>query len=516
MTFGRQGRIRSREIIGFILGLVFFLCLSLCPSPPGLSTAAWRTAAVTVLMATWWVTEAIPIAATALVPVALFPLLGVMDSRSVVVQYANQNVYLFMGGFFIAMAMQKWNLHRRIALRIIRLVGCSPRRLVFGFMAATAFLSMWVSNTATTMMMLPIAIAVILEVSGGRTPDGGSSSPSDRNFGVALMLGVAYAASVGGICTLVGTPPNIVFAGQVAELFPGAPAVTFTEWMKIGVPVGLLFLPVIWFYLVFVASPLRGRCLVDSAPGALDEELRTLGRMNRGEKYTCAVFVMTALLWIFRADIVIGGFRIPGWSGLLPYPAYVHDSTVAIFMSLVLFILPVDLERREFALDWEWARKIPWGILILFGGGFALAEAFRVTGLAQWIGGSLGAQLNIGVFALILLTCLLMTFLTEVTSNTATTTMMMPVLASTAVSLGIHPFLLMIPATISASCAFMLPVATPPNAIVFSSGYISIPEMAKVGFWLNLIGVLLVSCVVYFVGSRVFGIQPGVLPVWAR
>ena len=514
---GEGDQPQLRRSIGFALGVCLFTGILLSPPPGGLNEMAWRTAAVVALMATWWITEAIPIAATALIPIALFPLLGIMNSRRVVVQYANQNIYLFMGGFFIAMAMQKWGLHKRIALRIIRGIGCSPRRLVLGFMAATAFLSMWVSNTATTMMMLPIAMAVVMEAAAMRSgkPDPGGPRGGDGNFGAALMLGIAYAASVGGICTLVGTPPNIIFAGQMAELFPEAPAITFIQWMKIGLPVGIIFLPLIWVYLVFVAVPVRTRSIGKSIE-AIDDDLRGLGPMNRGEKYTCIVFVMTAFLWIFRSDIVIGNFTIPGWSKLLPYPGYVHDSTVAIFMSLVLFILPVDLKKREFALDWLWARKIPWGILILFGGGFALAEGFRVTGLAQWIGGCLGAKLDIGLFMMIALTCLLMTFLTEVTSNTATSTMMMPVLAAIAVSLRIHPFLLMVPATISASCAFMLPVATPPNAIVFSSGYVTIPKMARVGFWLNLIGVAVVSCVVYFVGMRVFGIESGALPTWVK
>ncbi len=502
-----------RQRIGLILGILLFVIFIALPSFSGLSTQAKNMAAVALLMATWWITEAIPIPATALLPLILFPLLGILPAKQVSVRYADQNIFLFMGGFFIAMAMQRWGLHKRIALYIVRFLGTSPRRIILGFMVATAFLSMWISNTATTMMMFPIGLAVIIHAATMIEKEKLEieTAPGSFNFGIALMLGIAYSASIGGIATLVGTPPNIVFVGIFKSLFPEAVEIGFLDWFKIGLPLVLIFLPVTWIYLTRIAVPPK----VKQIPGGkdvIDSDIRALGVMTQGEKLTLIVFVFVALAWIFRRNIDLGFITIPGWSSLLGIEKFVHDSTVAIFGAILLFLLPVDFRKGIFVLNWEWALRIPWGIILLFGGGFALAAGFQSSGLAQWIGERLSFLSGVPTIFMILCICLLLTFLTEVTSNTATTTMMMPVLGALAVATSIHPFLLMIPATMSASCAFMLPVATPPNAIIFGSGYLRIPDMARVGFFLNLIGAIIITLIVYFLVIPILKINALPLP----
>jgi sodium-dependent dicarboxylate transporter 2/3/5 len=502
-----------RHKIGLFLGLLFFVVIIAFPVLSGISVHAKSMAAVTALMATWWITEAIPIPATALLPLILFPLLGIMGAQDVSMRYADQNIFLFMGGFFIAMAMQRWNLHKRIALYIVKFLGTSPRRIVLGFMVATAFLSMWISNTATTMMMFPIGLAVIFHAASmlDKEKSGINTAPGSFNFGLALMLGIAYSASIGGIATLVGTPPNIVFAGIAKSMFPKAPEIGFLDWFKIGLPLVVIFLPVVWFYLTHIAVPPKIR-KIPGGKEVIEHDLKELGKMNTGEKLTLFVFVFVAFSWVFRRDIDLGFWLIPGWSGLLGISEHVHDSTVAIFGAILLFLLPVDFKKRIFVLNWEWALRIPWGIILLFGGGFALAAGFQTSGLAQWIGERLSFLCGVPTIIMILCICLLLTFLTEVTSNTATTTMMMPVLGALAVATCIHPFLLMIPAAMSASCAFMLPVATPPNAIVFGSGYLRIPDMARVGFFLNIIGAIIITLLVYFLVIPIFNINALPLP----
>ena len=501
-----------RQKIGLFLGTGLFVVMILLPPAANMSIHAKNTAAVALLMATWWSTEAIPIPATALLPLILFPLLSILSAKDVAVRYADQNIFLFMGGFFIAMAMQRWGLHKRIALYIIKILGTSPRRIILGFMVATAFLSMWISNTATTMMMFPIGLAVILHAETMIQKENMSinTEKGKFNFGTALMLAIAYSASVGGVGTLVGTPPNIVFAGIARSLFPKAPEIGFIDWLKIGLPFVIVFLPIVWLYLTRVILPLKLK-RIPGGKDVIEKDLKALGSMKIGEKLTLVVFVLVAVAWIFRKNIDIGFFVIPGWSNLLGISDYVHDSTVAMCGALLLFLMPVDFRRREFVLNWEWAVRIPWGIILLFGGGFALAAGFQTSGLAQWIGERLAFLCGMPLILMILGICLLLTFLTEVTSNTATTTMMMPVLGSMAVAMCIHPYLLMIPATISASCAFMLPVATPPNAIIFGSGYLRIPDMARVGFFLNLIGAIIVTCLVYFLAIPIFKIN--ILPL---
>jgi solute carrier family 13 (sodium-dependent dicarboxylate transporter), member 2/3/5 len=494
-----------RKTIGLLLGICCFIIILLLPVSAGMTISVKRTAACAVLMAVWWITEAIPIPATALLPLVLYPLLKILNAGEVALAYADKNIFLFMGGFFIAMAMQKHNLHKRIALFIIYLLGTSSRKLILGFMIATAFLSMWISNTATAMMMLPIALAVLSHVESLYAEKGIQTDKHNFPFAIALMLGIAYAASIGGVGTLVGTPPNIIFAGMVKKILPGTGEIGFLQWMSVGIPVVLVFLPVTWLYLVYIGAPPK----VNKIPGGkkmIYEELRAMGKMSTGERITLIVFILTALGWIFKSNIHIGSFTIPGWVSALHMEKYIHDSTIAMVGGLVLFILPTNLKKKEFALDWEWAKKIPWGILILFGGGFALASSFETSGLDQWIGSLLGNLNNVSIFLLIICTCLLMTFLTEVTSNTATIAMMLPVLAALAASMNINPFILMVPATFSTSFAFMMPVATPPNAIVFGSEYLKIHQMARIGIVLNLLGVVIITALMYLVVIHVFNI----------
>ncbi len=472
---------RPAQRIGLVAGIVVFVAIVAFPPPAGLSVEAARTAAVALLMATWWMTEALPIQATALLPLALFPMLGILDSQSTSAPYADRNIFLFMGGFFIAVTMQKWNLHKRIALSIIAFVGTSPNRLVLGFMLATAFLSMWISNTATVAMMLPIGLAV-----------GEMFKPADQEgpyeFGIALMLGLAYAASIGGVSTLIGTPPNTVLASQANQLLDVQ--IGFVQWMAVGLPFSVVMLPLTWLLLTRVLYPPRD--LIGNAEALIAHERSALGKTSRGEKLTALVFALTALAWVLRQEKTFGDMTIPGIETWLPF---VHDSTIAMTAAVVLFLLPVDWRKGEFVLDWQTARKIPWGILVLFGGGLSLARAMDESGLASWIGNAVATLDMVPTVLVIATVVTVIVFLTELTSNIATTNMAMPVMAGAAVGLDMPPLLLMATAALAASMAFMLPVATPPNAIVFGSGYLSVPQMSRAGLVLNLIAIVAITAI---------------------
>ncbi len=506
---------RHARLAGLVVGVGLFAGMLLAPAPAEMPLAAQRMAAVALLMAALWVGETLPLGVTALIPLVAYPLLGIMSTREVAPRYANEWIFLMLGGFFIALAMQKWNLHKRIALHIIRRVGVSARRLVLGFMVATAFISMWVSNTATTLMMIPIALAIILEIEEvAKREQAGDLSRTVRNFGVALSLGVAYAANIGGVGTLVGTFPNVVFGGMVETLFPGAPEITFSQWFVFAFPFVIVFVPIMWAVLVFWLYPLRGT-LVTSVGDLIDRQLAALGPLRRGELDTLVVAGLTALLWIFRRDLDLGIVTVPGWSGMLGLDRLVNDATVAIFSGCLLFLIPVDFRRGVYVMDWEWGARVPWGLLLLFAGGFAVAAGFQESGLALWIGHRLQVLQQFPIVVVVLVIALMITFLTEMTSNTATTTMMMPILAATAVAVGVHPYLLMLPAVVSASCAFMLPIATPPNAIAFTTERITIRQMVRAGFVLNLIGALLVTALVMTRGRTVFGADQATSPAWA-
>ena len=469
------------KTIGLALGPLLFAILQALPAPEGMPAAAWKLAAVALWMVVWWICEAIPIPATSLIPLVAFPLLGIRSSAETAANYADHNVFLFMGGFIIALGMEKWGLHRRIALRTVQLLGTGMRTVVLAFMAASALLSMWISNTATTMMMLPIAMAVLSKFKGREGAD---------RLGIALMLGIAWAASVGGIGTLIGTPPNIVLAGAVKKLLPGREGIGFGQWMQVGLPLVVVFVPLIWLYLVRIAARLPAKS------GSLDlkAELSALGPMSRGEKIALLVFLLTATAWIVRKPLI--SLVFPG----------VTDATIAMTGALVLFVIPVKWKEKEFAMDWKQAVKLPWGILLLFGGGFALADAMEASGLSKWLGAQLTVLSVLPTPLVIAVTCAFMAALTELTSNTATTITMLPVLAATARGMGVDPLTLMIPATMAASCAFMLPVATPPNAIVFASGKVPLSKMFRSGIWMELVGVLLITVLMCTLGNRIFGL----------
>ena len=493
----------GRHKLGFFLGPIVFIIMLLLPAPEGMKPEAWSVAATTVLMAIWWITEAIPIPATALMPIIFFPFLGVMSTKKACAPYANHLIYLFMGGFFIAMAMERWNLHRRIAMHTIKLMGTGPSRIILGFMVATAFLSMWVSNTATTMMMVPIGLAIIKSTMDISKADMTAGVGGEGvKFGTSLMLAIAYAASIGGVGTIIGTPPNTVMVAQINQLY--GQSISFAGWMALGVPLSIIMLIITWFVLTRVLFPIKGDILQGKGQEVIDEELRKLGSMTKQEKMIVLVGLIVAGTWIARGFLKKTQF----FSG-------VTDASIGIAGSLILFALPSDFNKGEFILDWKTAVKIPWDVILLFGGGLALAGGFKATGLANYIAGQLTALQGIPMIAFILIVVAMVIFLTEVTSNTATATLIIPIMGATAIAMAIHPFAFIVSACIAASYAFMLPVATPPNAVVFGSGAVTIPQMAKTGIWLNLIGIVLITVFVMFVMPMLWGIDLSVLPEWA-
>jgi sodium-dependent dicarboxylate transporter 2/3/5 len=474
-----------------VAGIYFFADLD--PEKP-MVTAAF---CVAILMAVWWITEAVPLAVTSLLPVILFPVLGIMDGKSVASTYFNDVIFLFMGGFFIALAMEKWNLHRRIAIRILSFTGVTPSLILLGFMTASFFISMWISNTATVMMMIPIVTSVISQF------EDITSVGRQSKFSTGLLLGVAYGASIGGTATLVGTPPNLSLVRIFHIYFPDRPDITFSSWLFFALPTALLVFISAWIILKykFPHENKKGALLEKNT---FEKHLQELGKMSFEEKAVSIIFTLVAVLWIFRADIDLGGFKIPGWADLFKYGKYINDGTVAMAGAVTLFLIPSKNKNRERIMEWKTASKLPWNILLLFGGGFALATGFKESGLSLWFGERLAGASDLHPFLLILCISLVMTFLTELTSNTATTEMILPVLAGISVTTGIDPLLLMIPATFSASMAFMLPVATPPNAIIFGTNRIRVRQMASVGFILNLIGAIIISAMMYFWGSVIF------------
>lgn len=479
---------------------------------PDSDTSITSMAAVAVLMAVWWITNAIPLAATALLPLALYPALGITSTKTIAPVYTNDIIFLFLGGFMIALAMQRWGLHKRIALAIIRAVGGGPARLVLSFMLATAFLSMWISNTATSIMMLAIGLAIV------KAEEAAFGVEKTKKLSVALLLGIAYAASIGGIATLVGTPPNLSLARIFAQTFPEAVELSFGTWMLFGLPITIVMLGIAWFLLtqVFFRSPADLKLSSD----VIERERKELGPIKFEEVVVLIAFVLTALLWVFRKKLEIGSFTIPGWSTWFENGPLFVDGAIAILMSLLLFLFPVRSKQTgetkySGILDGEVFKRLPWHIILLFGGGFALAKGFQISGLSEFIGSGFESFKGLPIILIIVVVCLLLTFLTELTSNLATTEMIVPILAAIAVTMEVNPLLLMVPAAVSASCAFMMPVATPPNAVVFGSGRIQISQMVRVGIVLNLIGVAVITLVFFTIGRTVFKIEPG-QPEWAK
>ncbi|MFC7400796.1 SLC13 family permease [Citricoccus sp. GCM10030269] len=479
---------------GLILAVVIFLAM-----PADVGQNARLTAAVAALMAVWWMTEAIPIPATALIPLIAFPVLGEeIAVDDVGASYGSDIIFLFMGGFVLALAMQRWDLHRRIALLTVRAMGTKPSGVVGGFMIATGFLSMWVSNTATAVMMIPIGVSVltlvVAERSGQVTKD---SAPESRevkdavirsNFGTALMLGIAYAASVGSLGTLIGTPPNALLAGYMSQTHDVT--IGFGQWMLVGVPLSLVMMVIIWFLLTRVLF----KAEIDEIPGGrqlITDELSKLGRMSSGEIRVLVIFVLAAASWIIMP---------------LAFDGLISDAGIAMTATVLLFLLPAGAARGVRLIDWESAVKLPWGVLLLFGGGLALSAQFSDSGLADWIGEQVGGLGGLPAWLLVAIMGAAILFLTELTSNTATAATFLPVAGGIAVGVGVDPMLLAIPVALAASCAFMLPVATPPNAIAFGSGYVTIGQMVKGGLFLNITGIVLITLVTMTLGVWVFGL----------
>jgi sodium-dependent dicarboxylate transporter 2/3/5 len=488
-------RLNTRQI-GILLGPLLFIGVLMFFHPEGLSTSGKAVLAATLWIAVWWITEAIPISVTALLPIVLFPLSGGLDLTSTTAAFGHKYIFLYMGGFIIAIAIEKWGLHRRIALHIIRMIGTDVSRIILGFMIATAFMSMWISNTATSVMMLPIGMAIVSQLRDN------PATPEDENliFGKALMLAIAYSASIGGVATLIGTPPNLVLAGVVEEMY--GIEISFAQWFKFGLPISILLLVICWAYLTRLAFSFKQ----EAFPGGKAEIKRLLdelGAMKFEEKLVLLVFVCTALLWISRSLL----------QNLIPA---LDDTIIAITAGAILFVLP-SKNSKEPIIRWEEAVKMPWGIILLFGGGMALAEGFKTTGLADWIGSQMTLLDGLSLFLLVVILIAAVNFLTEITSNLATTAMLLPILAPMALSIDVHPYILMVSATVAASCAFMLPVATPPNAVVFGSGYLRIPDMVRTGIWMNLMSIVILSVIVYFLLPLLWDfVATGFPPEWSR
>ena len=488
-----------RRWIGFGAGLLLAVLVYLL-LPDDLAHPAKFTAAIAVLMGVWWMTEAIPIPATALLPLVVFPtLVDDVSVSDVGAYYGSSIIFLFMGGFLIALAMQRWNLHRRIALLTVRAMGTSATRVIAGFMLATAFLSMWVSNTATAVMMVPIGVSVLMlagTVSGTVSGEGGEDTESDvkqqvkrSNFGTALMLGIAYAASVGSLATIIGTPPNALLVGYLQD--EQNIRIGFGQWMLLGLPLASVLLVLTWLLLVKVIFKPE----IDEIPGGkklFDNELGKLGGTSTGERRVMVIFALAAVSWI----------SFP----LLWDEPPVSDAGIAIGAGLLLFILPAGSKRGVRLLDWATAVQLPWGVLLLFGGGLALSSQFGSSGLTEWIGTQAQSLKGLSILLLVGVITAAVIFLTELTSNTATAATFLPVIGGVAVGIGQDPLLLTIPVALAATSAFMLPAATPPNAIVFGTGYVNIGSMVKGGIWLNLVAILLISVATTTLAVWVFNI----------
>jgi solute carrier family 13 (sodium-dependent dicarboxylate transporter), member 2/3/5 len=481
---------------GFWFGLVAggaIVALAPLLATPGVSTAAWRCVGITVLVACWWVTEAIPLAATALVPAALFPLFGISAAKNIAPTYASSFVLLLLGGFLLAMAVERSGVHRRLALYVLLGIGTSSRRLVLGFTVASGAISLWISNTATTLILMPIAMALV---------DRATQKAGDRaqGFGVAVLLGTAYGASIGGIGTPIGTPPNLIAIGALQAAFPNGPTWTFVEWVSAALPVVVVLLPLTWLILTRIA--LRVPADLDlGAAELIRKELEELGPWRAIERRSLAVFGLAAILWITREDVVLSkGSAIPGWATIFGLGSAPDDATVALVVALIAFIIPAGEPDRSRLLPWSIAVKAPWDLVLLFGGGVALAKGFDDTGLSKWIGVELATLGQSSIVAFVTVGALVTTFASELLSNTALANLTMPVLATAVKELSIDPRLLLFPTCLACSSGFMMPAATGPNAIVFGTGRMRIMQMARAGIWMDMVAwvvIVIVSFVMY-------------------
>ncbi|MGJ9373278.1 SLC13 family permease [Nesterenkonia sp. CF4.4] len=487
---GPPGGYTPARLLGLALGPLLFLVTLLFFESEGLSSEGVAVLAATLWIATWWITEVVPIPVTSLLPVVLLPLTGALEGDAVVSSYGNDIIFLFLGGFSLAIAMEKWNLHKRIALTIVAMIGTSPRRIILGFMIATAFLSMWVSNTAATMMMIPVGLAVAYQAA--RTLEKGEHLDEIPKFEKCIVFCIGYAATIGGLGTLIGTPPLAVLAAVTGEVF--GQTISFGQWMLFGVPIVILLLAFAWFYLTFV----KFRFGFSQLPGGREvirDEKALLGRLSTEEKAVLAIFIGTAFMWISRGFI---------WDDLLPG---ISDGMIAVTAAVLLFMVPTRSGNASRILEWEDSKKIPWGILLLFGGGLAIAAGFVETGLSDWIGDQLLVLEGVNIVLTVLVATALVLFLTEITSNAATATMILPVMAAFGLALGVHPYALMVPTAMAANCAFMLPVGTPPNAVMFGTGKITIMDMVRIGFWLNLAALFLIVAATFLVLPHIWGID---------
>jgi solute carrier family 13 (sodium-dependent dicarboxylate transporter), member 2/3/5 len=492
---GATGAYGRRQWIGWAIGPAALALTLALPPPEGLSPEGWRTAGAAALMAVFWIAESIPIPATALLPLVLFPALGLGDVRESAAPYANPIIFLFLGGFIIALAMQRWGLHQRIAIRLIGALGTRPPAIIAGFLLASGLVSMWVSNTATALMMLPIALSVVQLL-----PETAEASRELRDFGTALLLAVAYGATTGGMATLIGTPPNALLAAYLSEVY--RITIGFAQWMLVGVPVALVAMAGVYLVLTRVMFRLPGGTLPGMAALIAAERAR-LGGWGRGELAVAIVFSLTAAGWIFQPLIARAA-------------PLVSDTTVAIGGALLLFMIPVDWRRGEFVMTWEATRDVPWGVLLLFGGGLSLAANIDRHGLSVYLGSLAGGLEGLPILLILSVVGFGILLLTELTSNTATAATFLPITGALALSLGQNPLLFLIPTALAANCSYMMPVGTPPNAIVYSSGLVTLPQMARAGLLLNVVLVPVVVGLLLLLGPLVFGLEIDVVPGWAR
>jgi len=472
--------------VGFVGGLVVFALLLVAPM--GVEPQIKRMLAVLALCAVWWGTEAISIYATALMPAILLPLLGILPLNEALAPYANRLIFLFLGGFLIARAMMKWGIDRRLAVAILGRVGTDAKKLVLYFMLLTGLLSAFLSNTATTAMMLPIALAILT----------GSGVEAESRYGKVLLLGIAYAATIGGVATLVGTPPNVLLAGFSSSIL--GRELSFFEWLKVGLPYAVVMLPLTWWFLWSLHKP-RARTV--ASEDTIEEERKTLGPMELGGKYTIPSFLLVAALWLTRPF-----WHVLPFQGAAVVQERFDDSIIALACALLLFVVPTDVRRWKFPLVWADTRSISFGILFLFGGGLALGKGLFESGAAQWMAGSLSLSGALHPIVLIVLVTVVASFLSEIASNTAVANMLIPILIAVATASGVHPYLLIVPATVACSNVFMLPVSTPPNAIVYGSGKLSMSDMMRTGFILHLIGIGVMAVLIYFVTGKLFDVFP--------
>jgi sodium-dependent dicarboxylate transporter 2/3/5 len=476
---------------------------------PGDTPAVAAMAAITVWMAAWWVLEAVAVPVTSLLPLVLVPLAGIEPVATVARDYGREIIFLFLGGFLLALGLQHSGAHKRIALTVVSAMGSRPRRLVLGFMVTGGALSMWLSNTSTTLLLLPITLSVLATArEQGADPDG------VRRLAVPLMLGIAHGSTIGGLATPVGTPTNLVFRQLFPQFFPGAPEPGFLQWMLLGVPLAALYLLLGWWLMTRVVFPLPDAELLGDRD-ALRTLLRALGPVRRDELLAGGLFAATALLWLTGKGLDLGAVHVPGWQSLPWLAGRVDDNVVAVAMASLLFVLPSADRPHERLLEWHHTREVPWGILLLFGGGFALATGFQSSGLSHWAAGLFLGLAGAPLPVVVLVACVALVLLSEFASNTATAQIALPILATAAVGLAVDPRLLMIPATLSASCAFMMPVGTPPTSIVYASGYVRVRDMVKLGVWFDLLGLVLVLGLFWLLAGPVFGIRWTGLPQWA-